>query len=232
MHLNCCDWAGVISFTIQILSNFFVYFSPCICSDRRNLGWSRKTLLMFHEGSTWLHPVEHSPWRCALHLLLPSQAEHTTPGSGTGHVLSASWELGNQRWGSIAGDLWFLMHLLAHTVLQETEHFLCPTRWFDYNTQSLLPAFLLFHANSTVTCPLGVQENTSHIFPHHCSCVVTLSPGLSELVAARSPFQVTREHLWTAFSGLLSKGRALALVVVTVSTLFCTESSDCYSEEY
>lgn len=150
---------------------------------------------------------------------------------GTCSQPPGSWETkGEEAWQG-TWYLSLLRHLLAHTVLQETEHFLCPTRWFDYNTQSLLPPFLLLHANRTVTCPLGVQENTSHIFPHHCSCVVTLSPGLSELMAARSPFQVTREHLWTVFSGLLSKGRALALVVM-VSTLFHTESSDFYSEEY
>lgn len=62
---------------------------------------------------------------------------------GTCSQPPGSWETkGEEAWQG----MWYLSllrHLLAHTVLQETEHFLCPTRWFDYNTQSLLPPLSL-----------------------------------------------------------------------------------------
>lgn len=36
-------------------------------------------------------------------------------------------------------DLGFLMRLVAHTALQETEYFLVLTRLFDYSTHSIPP---------------------------------------------------------------------------------------------
>lgn len=128
LWLSCCHGLHYTN-----TSKFLCVFSPLYLFWQKKFGLTQESLSGVPGwaepgGQCRATPSEHSRWRCALHLLLPSQAEHSAPGSCSGHVLSASasGETKGEEASQGMWDLWLLMHLLAHTVLQETEHFLCP----------------------------------------------------------------------------------------------------------
>lgn len=158
MHLNCCDWAGVTTvFTIQVFSNCFEYFFPltiCSVAFYKKFGLSRKPLPMFqvarsHAGHCTVTPREAFPRNYALHLLLTSQVEQTAclahvQGMCSDCLLGAvKWRVrkyrrGVLRWVVCTEDLVFLMHLVAHTILQETRVFPCSHKvvWLQYSKPS------------------------------------------------------------------------------------------------
>lgn len=201
-----------------------------------------KPLLMFQvehslAGHCTVTPRETFPMKvCSVPAAdLPGWA-NSVSGSCTGHVLSLpvrGCEMkgeevseGILRWVKCAEDLGLLMYLVAHTVVQETE---LPS---SHKVGWLLKAFFpLLHGNRIETCPLEVEENTSHFSSSLFLCCSSQAWSLT--VRGNEPLpNCLGEHLWIVSSGLLGKGRALAVVVPIVSTLFHTERSDCYSEEY
>lgn len=227
MHLNCCDWAGVIGFTIQILSNFFVYFSPCICSDRRNLGWSRKTLLVFQaeQGYTqWNIPHEGVLCTCCCPPRLSSPLLDRVQGLCSQPLGAGKQKVRKHRRECEMCDFYYICLLTLFCKKQSTSFVL----WggLVIVLKEFSPPFSCFMLIGLWPVPWECRK-ILHIFFLITAPVVTLSPGLSELVATRTPSKWPGSTCEQCF--LDCWARALAPVV---STLFCTGNRDCCSGEY
>ena len=206
MHWNCCDWAGVTSLHYKILSNCFEYFFPLssLSFFTGNLDYSRKPLLMFQvERSHAGHCTPRETFRmkvCSEHTAdLPGWADCVSR-SCTGHVLSLPARGCEMKDEAVSeGDSKVSHVCWGFGICNASGSCCCSARnrvfpcsrkvsWLQSSKPSS-PHFPLLHGNRIVTCPLGVEENTLHIFPHHCLVAITLSPGLLQPVAAMSPLQ-------------------------------------------
>lgn len=122
-----------------------------------------------HAGHCMVTPRQMFPVKVhALHLLLTSRV-----GSCTLRMLSLPVRGCEMKGEEISEGilrrvmctegLGFLMHLVAHAILQETEYFLVPTRLFDYSTQRLLLPYPCFRVIGLQLVPWGWRK-ILHIF--------------------------------------------------------------------